>query len=118
MQHLFVAIQSRIVRVVLNIITSPSINFISSLFDEVGLEDFIVILSLLGNWICHLIFANVRIHCSFWSLVVIHYFFYVKVVEDNPSYWDLILSALAVGWQEIVVSGYRIFIWRSIPFTY
>lgn len=51
MQHLFVAIQSRIVRVVLNIITSPSINFISSLFDEVGLEDFIVILSLLGNWI-------------------------------------------------------------------
>ena len=60
--------------------------------------------------------ANVSIHCSFWSLVIINYdifsffnFFYVKVVEDNPSYWDVISSALAVGWQEIVVSGYRIF---------
>ncbi|XP_038885682.1 nuclear pore complex protein NUP85 isoform X2 [Benincasa hispida] len=32
----------------------------------------------------------------------------LQVVEDNPSYWDLILSALAVGWQEIVVKMLRL----------
>ncbi|XP_022132005.1 nuclear pore complex protein NUP85 [Momordica charantia] len=31
-----------------------------------------------------------------------------QVVEDNPSYWDVISSALAVGWQEIVVKLLRL----------
>lgn len=28
----------------------------------------------------------------------------VQVIEDNPRYWEVIGSALAVGWLEIVVS--------------
>ncbi|KAG6585385.1 Nuclear pore complex protein NUP85, partial [Cucurbita argyrosperma subsp. sororia] len=32
----------------------------------------------------------------------------LQVVEDNPSYWDVISSALAVGWQEIVVKMLRL----------
>ncbi|KGN62813.1 nuclear pore complex protein NUP85 [Cucumis sativus] len=32
----------------------------------------------------------------------------LQVVEDNPRYWDVILSALAVGWQEIVVKMLRL----------
>lgn len=115
-RNIFSLQESRIERVVFYIISPALIDFVNSPFGEVCLVWFIVIVSLPCNWICYLIFANVSIHCSFWSLVIINYdifsffnFFYVKVVEDNPSYWDVISSALAVGWQEIVVSGYRIF---------
>jgi len=28
----------------------------------------------------------------------------MQVIEDNPKYWEVISSALAVGWLDIVVS--------------
>lgn len=29
----------------------------------------------------------------------------MQVVEDDPKYWEVMSSALAVGWLDIVVSG-------------
>ena len=31
-------------------------------------------------------------------------YFFVQAIEDDPKYWEVISSALAVGWLEIVVS--------------
>lgn len=30
---------------------------------------------------------------------------FMQVVEDDPKYWEVISSALAVGWLEVVVSS-------------
>lgn len=31
---------------------------------------------------------------------------FLQVIEDDPIYWEVILSALAVGWLEIVVCSF------------
>lgn len=32
----------------------------------------------------------------------------MQVIEDDPKYWEVISSALAVGWLDIVVSDFRV----------
>lgn len=31
----------------------------------------------------------------------------MQVIEDEPKYWEVMSSALAVGWLDIVVSSFR-----------
>lgn len=30
----------------------------------------------------------------------------LQVIEDDPKYWEVMSSALAIGWLEIVVSSF------------
>lgn len=32
--------------------------------------------------------------------------FFLQVIEDDPKYWDVLSSALAVGWIDIVVCSF------------
>lgn len=45
---------------------------------------------------------------------------YMQVIEDDPKYWEVISSALAVGWLEIVVRSFYspVLLFYQIPFIF